>query len=266
VVAVAVAVAARAGAGEGGGVDEGTVRGLPVYGIGDGRELGRVRHVYLDPGSRRVVAFGVQPAEVTPEEAPGALDPTGAAFVVAPRDLVFLATADVRSVGADAVMVADGSVLREEAPAGNGELVALDALDGRGVVAEGGGEVGQLASVAFDPATYGLSSIEVARGLLRRRSRLPGELVRNLATDPILVAREADPAGARPAEEERPGRAERSGATKATRGVERGTAPVVAETAANGAEAGGRKRKRKSKKKPLPPRGERRRAAEAGAA
>ena len=259
-----MALAARAGAGEGGGVDEGTVRGLPVYGIGDGRELGRVRHVYLDPGSRRVVAFGVQPAEVAPEEAPGALDPTGAAFVVAPRDLVFLATADVRSIGADAVMVADGSVLREEAPAGTGELVALDALDGRGVVAEGGGEVGQVASVTFDPTSYGLSSVEVARGLLRRRSRLPAELVRNLATDPILVAREADPVRARPAEEEHPTRVDRS--AKETRGAERGTASPVAETAADEAEAAGRKRKRKSKKKPLPPRGERRKGAEAGAA
>lgn len=247
-------------------MDEAAVRELPVYGIGDGRVLGRVRHLYLDPRSRRVVAFGVQPDEIEAEEAPGSLDPTGSAFVVAPRGMTFLATADVRTIGSDAVMVADGSVLREEAPAGEGELVALDALDGRGVVAEGGGEVGRLASVAFDPATYALSSVEVQRGLLRRQSRLPAGLVRDLASDPILVGREADPTGLRPAKAERPGRAELSAPREATRGAGRGTAPAVAGASTDGAEVEGRKRKRKSKKAPLPPRGERRKAAEAGAA
>lgn len=225
------------------------MRGLPVYGIGDGRALGRVRHVYLDPGSGRVVAFGVLPDEVAPEEAPGALDAPGAAFEVAPPALAFVATADVRSVGADAMMVADASVLREEAPDGAGELVALDALEGRAVVAEGGGEVGRFAGAAFDPATYALSGIEVSQGLLRRRSRLPAALVRDLATDPILVAAEADPA-----------------APQAAREAARGRAEADDADAGDGADRPGRKRRPKSTKAPLAPRGERRRAAEAGAA
>lgn len=244
-------------------MDEGAVRGLPVYGVGDGRELGRVRHVYLDPGGRRVVAFGVLPGEVAPEEAPGALDPTGSAFEVAPPALAFVATADVRSLGADAVMVADASALREEAPAGEGARVALDALEGRGVVAEGGAEVGQFAGAEFDPTSFALTAIEVSRGLLRRRSHLPATMLRDLAADPIVVAAEADPAAlraAKPAREERP---EAAPARPRTWG--RGRSTVAATAVGESTDRRERKAKKKSAKAPKAPRGERRKAAEAGA-
>lgn len=258
-------------------MNEDAVRGLPVYGVGDGRELGRVRHVYLDPGSQRVVALGVLPPEVAPEEAPGALDPTGAAFVAVPRGLTFLPTAAVRSIGADAVMVADAAALEAEAPAGEAELVALDALDGRGVVAQGGGEVGQFAGAEFDPTSFALTGIEVGRGLLRRRSHLPAAMVHDLRSDPIVVAAEADPAALRPA---KPARAERreapaekrsrpESAPARTRVFGRGRSTVevaaVADPVGTGTEPRKQKTKKKSAKAPKAPRGERK-AAEAGGA
>lgn len=111
--------------------------------------------------------------------------------------------------------------------------------------------------------------------MLRRRSHLPLALVRDLASDPIVVAAEADPAALRPATAAREERREaparkRSGAAPAkARVLGRGRSTVevaaVADPVGDGAERRERKAKKKSAKAPKAPRGERRRA-EAGTA
>ncbi len=248
------------------GVNEEQVRGLPVYGVADGRELGKVAHVYLDPVSRRVIAFGVLPVEEEPEEAPGALDPTGAAFLASPRGLAFLASGEVRSIGQDAVMVEDGSALRDEPPGGGtGELVALDALDGRDVVTDSGSAVGQLATVAFDPTSFGLASIEVARGLLRRRSVIPAALVLDLTGDPVVVDGEADPAAIAAGRDEDEGDDADDEVAAEPVIIERGERTTVRDQNSEVDTRVSRRRPRKSRKAPSAPRGERQRREGAGA-
>jgi len=224
------------------------LRGLAVVGIAEARRLGTIEHVFLDSAARRVVAFGVLPIDAETPPATGALDPAGAAFPSTPPPLRFLPTAAVRSLGADAAMVAGAADLVDALPAGTAEdSIPLGTFGGRDVVDAAGEAAGQVASVAFDPSTYAFSGIEVAHGLIRRRSHIPADLVGDLDADPLVI---------------------RTGSSRLERGnrtrIE--TPGVAPSRRTRGAATEGsvsqdvRPRRQKSTKAPRPPRGARRRS------
>jgi hypothetical protein len=146
-------------------------------------------------------------------------------------------------------MVADAAALVDAFPDGaSGDLVSADALAGREVVGADGRSLGQIADVAFDPATFAVAGLEVARGLIRRRANIPASLVGDLAADPVPVRVAAD------------ARADRGEERRAEDRRPAGTRRIAAAAPGDGAAAAEPSRRRKSTKGERPPRSQRRRS------
>jgi sporulation protein YlmC with PRC-barrel domain len=150
------------------------LKGLAVVAIADGRKLGTIGDVYVDPGTRRVVSFGLR-------HQGGLLQAASGPPLVVDAD-------NVHALGTDALTVADAAVLREAAGGGRPGVVAGGDLTKRKVVTEGGIYVGEVVSGEIEPATYRLASIEVSPGFFRRSKVIPDELIVSLGADVVVVS------------------------------------------------------------------------------
>lgn len=150
------------------------LKGLAVVSIADGRKVGTVHEVYVEPTERRVVSFGLR-------------QPGGLLHAASGPPLV-VDTDNVHALGSDALTVDDASALREAAGGGHPGVVSGEDLTKRKVVTEGGIYVGQVVSVEIDPATYRLTAIEVSPGFFRGNKLIPDAQVTSLGADVVVVS------------------------------------------------------------------------------
>lgn len=142
--------------------------GLAVASIADAEKLGTVEQAYLDPAGKRLAGFTVNVGG-------------GGVFP-------FVAVADVRALGPDALMLADRSALHEDAIDRVAGLLEVGALTKRAVVTEGGTNVGQVAAAEFDEQSFGLTQIEASPGFFKTNKPIPVDQIVGVGADLVVVA------------------------------------------------------------------------------
>lgn len=146
--------------------------GIAVVSITDGEKVGTVDRLYFDPSQRQVEAFTVRSG--------------GGLF--SGKETCLVATSDMRSLGPDALTIADKSVLHDDVePELPDSAVELDSLLKRKVVTEGGTYVGQVASVEFGQDDFKLSAVEVSPGFFKSNEFIPNNLVTSIGPDLLVV-------------------------------------------------------------------------------
>jgi len=150
------------------------LKGLAVISLADGRKLGAIDEVYVDPGTRTVASFGGR-------QTGGLLHAGGGPPWVVDVDAV-------HALGADALTVPDAGALREAAGGGRTGVIAGEDLTKRKVLTEGGTYVGQVVSLDFDPTTYRLAAIEVSPGFFKSNKHVPDNQITNLGSDVVIVS------------------------------------------------------------------------------
>jgi uncharacterized protein YrrD len=148
------------------------IKGLPVIGVADGATLGTVDDVYVDVEARALLGFAV-----------------GGGASLAGLESAYLDPSDIRSIGADAVMVDNREAMRgEEVRTQIGALVNIDSLMKRNVMTEGGVNVGTVADVEFEPPDYAFTHIEVSPGLFKTNAMIPIAQVVSIGPEQIIVS------------------------------------------------------------------------------
>ena len=149
------------------------IKGISVISIADAERLGQVTRAYLDPKTMAVVGVVVDKGN----------------GLMAPTSPMRIDAANVRSLGTDALMVDDLSVLGgDETVARYDDLVDLDSVLHHRVVTEGGTLVGQVASVSFDEQTFELTEVEASPGFFKSNKVIPIAQVVTIGTELIVVA------------------------------------------------------------------------------
>ena len=150
--------------------------GLAVVTLNGGERLGRVDDVVFVPTTGQVA---------------GLLVDRGGMFSK-PK---FLPTAQIQSVGADAVTVAGEEALAETAPDPAG--LASKTLDGRPVLNQSGTVIGKVADVTVDTDSYTVPALVISTGLLDNalhgRPLLPLSLVQTVGADSVIASDTYDP-------------------------------------------------------------------------
>ncbi len=151
------------------------VKGLSVISIADGKKLGSVNHIFIDPVQKQVVGFSVGGSHSLLSS-----DPDQGMVVYAK---------DVHSLGPDALTLTDTSAARGDATNSTyGGLLDAEQLTKRKVLTEGGTMVGGVASLEFDPSTYRLTGIEVSPGFFKSNRIIPVEQVTNIGEEIVMVS------------------------------------------------------------------------------
>ncbi|MDP9474041.1 MAG: PRC-barrel domain-containing protein [Chloroflexota bacterium] len=151
------------------------VKGLSVISIADGRRLGSVNHIFVDPVQKQVVGFSVS---------------AGHGLLSSDPDQGLVVDAkDVHSLGPDALTLTDTSAARGDATNTTyGGLLDAEQLTKRKVLTEGGTMVGQIASLEFDPVTYRITGIEASPGFFKSNRMIPVEQVTNIGEELVVVS------------------------------------------------------------------------------
>lgn len=129
-------------------MDAKQLKGAAVVSVADGEKLGSIDDVLLDAVARRIEGLRV--------ESGGLLSRT---HQVIPYSAI-------HSVGPDAVMVPDKSVLHDTSDAVPAAPQTLAKLGDLRVVTEDGTYLGDLATVHFDPQSGTITEFEIATGSL----------------------------------------------------------------------------------------------------
>ncbi len=151
------------------------VKGLAVVSIADGKKLGSVNHIFVDPVQKQVVGFAVSSGH-------GLLSSE-------PDQGMVVDASDVHSLGPDALTLTDASAARGEAMnSAYAGLLDTDQLTKRKVLTEGGTMVGGVASLEFDPTSYRLTGIEVSPGFFQTNRMISVDQVTNIGEELIVVS------------------------------------------------------------------------------
>ena len=151
--------------------------GLAVVTLTGGERLGRITDVVFQVTTGRVA---------------GLLVDRGGMFSK-PR---FLASAQVRGLGADALTIEGEETLTEAAPASAEELAAKP-LEGRPVLNQAGTILGKIADVAVDTEALRVPYLLLATSLLDNalhgKPQLPLSQVQTIGADSVIVSNAYDP-------------------------------------------------------------------------
>ncbi len=139
------------------------VDGITVVSINAGERLGAVSSILLDSGGRATVALGV-------------------ASNGGDR---WLAAADVRAIGPDALTVEHAKCLQAAPP--TIETLDLVSVLKRKVVTEGGVFVGHVASAELDDDGLGVTHWEVSPGFFKSNKLVPIDQVVNIGGELMMV-------------------------------------------------------------------------------
>ena len=151
------------------------ITGIAVVSIAEGKKLGTVERVYLDPDSQRVVGFAVGSG--------------GGLLSSQPAAGLMVDVTEVHSLGPDALTLDEATAARgAEVTAASASLPSLDDLTKRKVVTEGGTYVGQVASIEFDERGFHLTEVEVSPGFFQGNVRVPSEHLISIGKDLLVVA------------------------------------------------------------------------------
>ncbi len=162
------------------------VKGTAVVSLADGKKLGSIDRVYLDPERKEIVGFSFHHGGLFGAKTTGMVD-----------------VSDVHAFGPDAVTVDDVTAVRSELAleAHRDALIDLEDLLKRKVLTEGGTFVGQVVSVRFAQDSYRLTAIEVSPGFFQENRLVPSQEVEQIGDELIVVSDTVcSPVGQRPAE------------------------------------------------------------------
>lgn len=150
------------------------IKGLRAISLLDGKRLGKVEHVYLDRGAKRVVGFGVV-------EHGGLFSLSGESTLVVDAD-------EVHALGPDAMTLDTAAPIHGRQTTDRfGELLPVDQLAHRPVVTENGTSVGGVDSIDFDERSFEVTGLDVSPGLFKTNTRVPAEQIVNIGEDVVLV-------------------------------------------------------------------------------
>ena len=130
------------------------IRGLTVINLADGTQVGTVDQVFLDLAAKQVVGFSITDG----------VGPFGGGRDNAPT----VSATAVHSLGPDAL--------------------TLDDVVGRRVMTEGGANVGDVVSLAFDEGTFAITEVEVSPGFLKTNTHVPLARLIRIGQDVVVVA------------------------------------------------------------------------------
>jgi sporulation protein YlmC with PRC-barrel domain len=148
------------------------IKGLPVIGIAEGAVLGTIDDLYVDVEARTLLGFFVEGTTSATTGESAYLDPS-----------------DIRSIGADAVMVDNQSAMRGKGVRTQiGSLVNIDSLTKRTVMTESGTHVGTVAAIEFELPDGAFTQIEVSPGLFKTNTTIPIEGVVSIGPEIIVVS------------------------------------------------------------------------------
>jgi sporulation protein YlmC with PRC-barrel domain len=151
------------------------IRGLTVINLADGTQVGTVDQVFLDLAAKQVVGFSITDG----------VGPFGGGRDNAPT----VSATAVHSLGPDALTL-DDVVAAHAAWVGAdlGAVVPLDDVVGRRVMTEGGANVGDVVSLAFDEGTFAITEVEVSPGFLKTNTHVPLARLIRIGQDVVVVA------------------------------------------------------------------------------
>jgi len=149
-------------------------RGTAVISLADGKKLGSVDRVLLDPVHKEIVGFTFVHG--------------GGLF--GGKTSALIEITDVHAFGPDPVMVRDASVVHSDlAVSGKCDgLVDLEDLLKREVVSDGGAILGKVASIRFGEQSHQLEALEVAADAPEGRREIAGDTVMSIGEELVVVA------------------------------------------------------------------------------
>lgn len=151
--------------------------GLAVVTLTGGERLGRIDDVVFQADSGKIAGFLVD---------------RGGMF----SKSKFLAAAQVRGLGTDALTITGEEALTEAAPMGAGETAAKS-LEGRPVLNQSGTILGKVAGIAVDTESLSVPHLLLATGLLDNalhgKPQLPLSEVQTIGADSVIALNTYDP-------------------------------------------------------------------------
>ena len=153
------------------------VKGLPVITMAEGKQVGKVDDLVIDPERKAVSWLRLHSGGMLGGER------------------LWVSTEAVHGVGADAVTINAEADAR--APADAPEALALvkakRGIIGSKVMTENGERVGEVRDYEFDPDTFALTSLSVPPGMnvVGEILMIPGDKVLTIGKDMIVVAADA---------------------------------------------------------------------------
>ena len=153
------------------------VKGLPVITMAEGKQVGKVDDLVIDPERKAVSWLRLHSGGMLGGER------------------LWVSTEAVHGVGADAVTINVEADAR--APADAPEALALvkakRGIIGSKVMTENGERVGEVCDYEFDPDTFALTSLSVPPGMnvVGEILMIPGDKVLTIGKDMIVVAADA---------------------------------------------------------------------------
>ena len=156
------------------------VKGLPVITMAEGKQIGKVDDLVVDPERKAVSWLRLHSGGMLGGER------------------LWVSAVTVHGIGEDAVTINAEADAR--APADAAEALALvkakREVIGNEVITENGERVGVVRDYEFDPATFALTSLSVAPGMnvVGEILTITGDKVLTIGEDMIVVAADAVPA------------------------------------------------------------------------
>ena len=153
------------------------VKGLPVISMAEGRQIGKIDDLVIDPERKAVSWLRLH---------------SGGMFG---GERLWVSVAAVHGVGEDAVTINAEADARAptDAPEALALVKAKRGVIGNKVITENGEGVGEVRDFEFDPATFALTSLSVPPGMnvVGDILMIPADKVLTIGEDMIVVATDA---------------------------------------------------------------------------
>ena len=162
-------------------MDVKTLKGIATVSIAKGEKVGAVEDVVVDTQERRVAAFKI--------ESGGLMH----------KDHRYVPFGAVQSIGEDAIMIPDETVLQQSYGDRASGYLALGKLGKVRVVTDTGTVIGHLTTVHFDPAVGRITEFEVGKGgiggVFSSHALVDASNVTSIGEDIMVVSANAAAAG-----------------------------------------------------------------------
>lgn len=146
--------------------------GMPIIDLSNGEIVGRVRDVYFNPKSHRILGIVVD----------------GGGWLKGPRKICY---ADLTGIGDDAVTIENDMVILKEPIEEDCILTGEGTLIGNKVMTRDGNELGTIADVIFDHSTGEITHYQLSEGIvqdmLEGREILPVDTEFQYGKDALIV-------------------------------------------------------------------------------
>lgn len=154
------------------------MKGLPVVSLAEGKEVGKVDSLVIDPDTRSVVWIRIH-----------------AGGLMGERRLV--PVSQVHAIGEHAVTIERESdaQLQAEVPGADELVKAKRPVLGNKVLTETGQHLGEVRDIEIDPANFALTSLYVTPSMeiFGRAFHIPADKIRTIGHDAIVVTPDAVP-------------------------------------------------------------------------